>query len=402
MKKAIVLGGAGGMGSVAVEDLVVNSPFEEIVIADANVKEAKEIAKRLADKRISVEQIDITNKGQLYELLKDATVVLNFIGPFYKFGPKVIQVAIETKTHYVDICDDFDAAEAILEMNDEVEQAGITVLTGMGASPGITNILAKMGMQTLDTTEEIDTIWVMGAAETGTAVLYHVFHGGSGTVPGFKNGEKTMIKPFDQSGELQVQFPEPLGEVTVYDIGHPEPVTIPHFYPNLKRVTNKGSLLPVKVIETFKQFAELELSSTEPILLDDQTKVVPRDFSVKFLQSNPHLLQIDEPFGYGGLKVIVKGTLDGEKVSLSYTTVSNESTGESTGIPAATGAELIAAGKINKRGVIAPETIDPALILHALGKRKPLNKNVKSTGMIIEKIYEDGAIETIKAGRDIT
>src|SRR5690606_932507 len=118
-------------------------------------------------------------------LLQGATVVINFVGPFYRFAPLVIRAAIEAKVHYVDICDDFDAAEAILAMDEEVKKAGITVLTGMGTSPGITNILARIGMDELDKTEEIDTIWVMGESETGTAVLYHVFHGGSGLVPGF-------------------------------------------------------------------------------------------------------------------------------------------------------------------------------------------------------------------------
>ncbi len=397
----VVLGGAGGMGSVAVKDLALNGAFDDIVIADANEEAAKQLVSEIGNHNVSVAQIDVSNEAALTQLLEDATVVLNFIGPFYKFGPIVIRAAIKTNTHYVDICDDYDAAEAILAMDHDAKQAGITVLTGMGTSPGITNVFARMGMDELDVTEEIDTIWVMGAAETGTAVLYHVFHGGSGQVPGFAHGQRTMITPFSDSDSLTVKFPKPLGDVTVYDIGHPEPITIPHFFPNVQKVTNKGALLPPKVIETFKNLIQLGFGSEERMTIDNQTKVSPRDFIVKYLQANPDLLEIDNPFGFGGLKVIVKGKKDGETVSYVYTTVSNESTGESTGVPAAFGAELIATGQVSEHGVIAPEVLDPTIVLRALGNRKQLNKSVNSTGIIIEKVLADGSVETIKAGRSI-
>lgn len=398
-----MLGGAGGMGSVAVKDLALNGKFTEIVIADANEAAAQRVASEISNNNVSVSvaQIDITDENALIDLLKDATVVLNFIGPFYELGPIVIRAAIKTNTHYVDICDDYDAAEAILEMDIEAKNAGITVLTGMGTSPGITNVFAKMGMNELDVTEEIDTIWVMGEAETGTAVLYHVFHGGSGLVPGFTQGKPVMIKPFAEESSLTVDFPEPLGRVTVYDIGHPEPITIPHFYPGIKKVTNKGTLLPAKVIETFKSLIQLGFDSIDSIKIDDKTSITPRDFVVRYLQENPDLLEVDNPFGFGGLKVIVKGKKDGKDVSYVYTTVSNESTGESTGIPAAVGAELIATEKITERGVIAPEILDPMVVLNALGNRKRLNQHVKSSGIIIEKVLADGTVEVVKEGRKI-
>ncbi|MFA8440141.1 saccharopine dehydrogenase family protein [Pueribacillus sp. YX66] len=401
MKKIVVLGGAGGMGSVAVKDLTLNGKFDGIVIADANEQAAKQVANEIGSEKVSIAKIDVSDETALVDLLREATVVLNFIGPFYKFGPLVIRAALATKTHYVDICDDYDAAEAILAMDDKAKKAGITVLTGMGTSPGITNVFARMGIDELDVAEEIDTIWVMGEAETGTAVLYHVFHGGSGYIPGFDQGKRTMIQPFGKEGSLTVEFPNPLGRVTVYDIGHPEPITIPHFFPEIRKVTNKGTLLPPKVIETFKSLIQLGFGSEEPIQIDHKIKISPRDFVVKFLQARPDLLDVDHPFGFGGLKVIVKGKKDGENVSYVYTTASNESTGESTGIPAAVGAELIATEKINKRGVIAPEVLDPKVVLKALGNRKRLNQHVKSTGIIIEKVFADGTIETIKAGRTI-
>lgn len=401
LKKVIALGGAGGMGSAAVKDLALNGKFDEIVVADVNMKAAQQVVNETKNEKVSAVQIDISDENALIELLNEASVVINFIGPFYKYGPGVIRAAIKTHTHYVDICDDYDAAETILTMNAEAKKSGITVLTGMGASPGITNVFARMGMDELDVAEEIDTIWVMGGAETGTAVLYHVFHSGSGQVPGFTGGQRTMIQPFSDDNALTVSFPQPIGDVTVYDIGHPEPVTIPYFFPGIKKVTNKGALLPQKVIDTFKRLIQFGFGSVEPIQMNKLIEVSPRDFIVKFLQSNPDLLEVNKPFGFGGLKVIVKGIKDEKKTTYIYTTVSNESTGESTGIPAAACAELIAAGIIDEKGVIAPEVLDPKVVLKALGNRKHLKKHVKSTGLIIEKMSADGTIEVIKEGQPI-
>lgn len=399
MPKIVVLGGAGGMGSEAVKDLSLNNAFSEIIVADADQKGLDRLVTELNNENVSTTKIDVNDFDRLVQLLKQANVVLSFIGPYYEFGPKIIRAAIEAKVHYVDICDDYDAAEAIIKMDKDVKKAGITVLTGMGTSPGITNILARMGMDELDKAEEIDTLWVMGGIETGTAILYHVFHGGSGTVPGFNDGQRKHIHPFTEEGALEVEFPNPLNKVKLYDIGHPEPITIPHFFPEIKKVTNKGAILPKEITNTIINLLNLGFDSTVPIHFDENVTLSARDFIVRYLQHNPDLLSSEESLGYGGLKVIVKGVKNGESVAYVYTTMSNETTGESTGVPAAIGAELLAKGEIPLKGVIAPELIEPAVFFGAMSKRKRVNNNVKGTGLMIEKILEDGSIEVIRGNR---
>lgn len=400
MSKVIVLGGAGGMGAVAVKDLALNERFSEIVIADLDLPAANRVAEEINSDLVSTVSIDVTNRKEMVMLLRDAAIVINFVGPFYKFAPMVIEACMEAKTNYVDICDDYDAAEEILQMDERVKEAGITVLTGMGTSPGITNILAKMGMDQLDETNEIDTIWVMGESETGSAILYHVFHGGTSEVPGYSRGKKTMIKPFQDEGALEVTFPEPLGKVTVYDVGHPEPVTIPHFYPEIEKVTNKGTLLPSKIVDNFRALFDLGFGSTVPIDING-TSISPRDFAVRFLQENPHLLAVGESKGFGGLKVIVKGKKDGKNVGFVYTTVSSDSTAESVAIPAVVGAELITSGKVDQAGVLAPEVLNPEDVFGNLANRKKVNEASIGTGLIMDMILEDGSVLSVKKGRSI-
>src|SRR5690625_4948663 len=129
MPKIVVLGGAGGMGSEAVKDLSLNNAFSEIIVADADQKGLDRLVTELNNENVSTTKIDVNDFDRLVQLLKQANVVLSFIGPYYEFGPKIIRAAIEAKVHYVDICDDYDAAEAIIKMDKDVKKAGITVLT---------------------------------------------------------------------------------------------------------------------------------------------------------------------------------------------------------------------------------------------------------------------------------
>lgn len=400
IRKVVVLGGAGGMGSMAVKDLAIHDHFDEVVVADVNLLAAQQVVEAVNHSKVTAAQIDVTQHDQLTALLQGASIVINFVGPYYKFAPMIIRACMEVKVDYVDICDDYDAAERIIEMDEEVKKAGITVLTGMGTSPGITNILAKMGMDQLDSTEEIDMIWVMGDGETGTAILDHVFHSGTGIVPGYVDGKRIALEPFTEKGAQTVEFPQPLGQVTVYDIGHPEPVTIPYFYPEVKTVTNKGTLMPTKIVETFKMLFTLGFGAKEEMTIKG-VNVSPRDFAIQYLQEHPHLLAMDEPFGFGGLKVIVKGMKNGKKVGFVYTTVSSETTAESVAIPAVVGAELITSGSVTTLGVIAPEVLQPSDVFHALGTRKRVGKPAVNSGLMIEMIHEDGSIETIRSGRAI-
>src|SRR5699024_6414108 len=117
MSKVIVLGGAGGMGSMAVKDLVLHKRFSEIIIADINIEAANQIVQEVNSDLVSTAAVDVTNRKGLVTLLSDASIVINFVGPFYKYAPMIIEACIEAKTNYVDICDDYDAAEDILHMD---------------------------------------------------------------------------------------------------------------------------------------------------------------------------------------------------------------------------------------------------------------------------------------------
>ena len=75
--KIIVLGGAGKMGVLSVEDLVINDRVSEVVLADRDMEMANAIAKHLDSPKLSVRQIDLNDHKALVDLLQDADACVN-------------------------------------------------------------------------------------------------------------------------------------------------------------------------------------------------------------------------------------------------------------------------------------------------------------------------------------
>ena len=81
----------------------------------------------------------------------------------------------------------------MLDFDEQARAAGITAIVGMGASPGISNMLCVKAMKRLDETSELITGWNAASAFQGelegsvdkgdaSAAMEHLVHECSGTV----------------------------------------------------------------------------------------------------------------------------------------------------------------------------------------------------------------------------
>lgn len=378
------------MGSAAVRDLV-NSGVQEVVVADYNLEGAKKVANQYKDQKskVSVQFADANDHDSLVKAMKDADAVASAIGPFYKYGVKVLKAAINAGVNFVDIDDDYDATRDSLELNDRAKRAGVTAIIGLGASPGITNMLAKFGADKLDRVDEIHTLWAVSLGEEegggGPAATDHGFHMLTGKVPTYRDG-KWVDVPAGSEPEIVNFAPEIEGrarEIEVFHVGHAEPVTLPRYIEGVKVVTNKGGLSPSWVNQMFLNLVAFGFSSTKPLEVKG-VSITPRDFTLKLLSAildfaPPETLariveDVRETGAVGGLRVDVKGEKDGNPTRLIYrfgvTRPEMVSMGGSTGIPLSIGAQMLARGEIKAKGVFAPEgCVDPEAFLDQLKKR---------------------------------
>ncbi len=367
--KFCVLGGAGHIGSGIARELyrLCNC---EILIADVNVEKARSVAQEVNGEALKV---DATDSESVKDAVKGCDVVISAVGPYYKFGEVVLKAVIEAGKPFVDVNDDYDATSRCLEFSREAEKAGITAIIGLGATPGITNVLAKYGYEKLDSVDSIDTYWAWTSLDPtmGPAIIAHYFHASDGMIPTYRDGEWVEVQAL--SDPEVVEFPEPLGCIEVYNVGHPEPVTIPR-YMDVKNVTNKGTVWPGIMAELTKYFSMLGFTSLKKVRIGE-SEIAVRDIMVTLTEHLPEIVPMEmivkitqetaNRFGdqfalYGvGIATRVAGESSGERKELFYG-IAEPSAVKATALPAALGALMIAEGKIDRAGVYAPEGIVPA------------------------------------------
>ena len=202
--KILVLG-YGNTGSVIARDLASTSEAN-IVVADKRALKTKQLADEIGSEKVTAEQVDVTDHNELTKLLrKDFNVVVN--STFYEFNVNVMNAAIESGVHYLDLGGLYHVTLKQLELDDEAKKAGITAILGCGCAPGITNILAMHGANKLD---KVDSVYMYSGTAvfkkmTGVKVAYAVptlLDELTMNAHSYKNGKIMEVSPFSEEETL--------------------------------------------------------------------------------------------------------------------------------------------------------------------------------------------------------
>ncbi len=345
--KVISLGGAGAMGRYAVKDMASQANVEKLTIADHNVAEAQNLAGSLGDKCDAV-QIDANDHARMVEAIRGYDIALGSIGPFYKYEARVVRACIDAGVNYVSICDDYDACAAALEMDEEAKAAGLTMISGCGWTPGITNVLARKGSAEFDDVEEIAVAWGAHAGDTeGKAVTLHTIHILTDVVPSFQDGRTVWVEA--GTGKERLRFPDPVGDIYVYHVGHPEPVTIPRYF-NVGTVTLKGGLVEEYLTQLGRIVNKLHLTRS----------VRQKDILGAIVNAAlPYLEKIGVPPEMGSAcRVDITGKKNGHWQHIALGAAAHMDL--LTGLPLSIAGQMIAEGKVAEKGVMGPEAaLDP-------------------------------------------
>ena len=373
MSNFLVLGGAGDMGSAVVRDLVF-SKVESVEIGDFNKGGTNILVRELKNSRTDVKGlfVDASKKKELVEAISRSDIVINAVGPFYKFESMIVDAAIEAGRDYVDICDDYDATLQVMKKEKEIKRGKSRILIGMGWTPGITNVLSRAGYEELDSTSDINIGWRGSAADSsGIAVISHVFHAVTGDVPMYLDGKLEYVPA--RQFKREIEFPEPISKLETYFVGHPEPITIPRFLKGVRNVTLRGALVPDWQNHLVSQFADIGLTEDKVIRVGN-LEVSSRDFLASFVH------QTMEQFKSGGAEVSgfwveVVGMKRGKKTVIEYSGADKMQ--KLTGWSASIGAQQIIKNKNLRPGLYAPEgAIDPASFLQQLKVRNVAVKKI--------------------------
>jgi len=359
--RALIIGGVGGMGQGVARDLVKQEHVSDVVLADLYPDQERLSARLRESEKTTLVKMDVNDHDAMVNAFRDVNVVINTAGPFYKTAVPVAKAAVAAKVNYIDICDDYEGTEILFnsEIDRLAKEAGITVLTGMGSDPGTNNVLVKWFADRLDEVDDIYLYWVVSIAELAGAAWDHSLHMTLGKIPQFINGELVYVE--GGTDVVAEQFLEPLGTCHVRYVGHPQPLTLPKYIKGVKNVIIKGALIPLWVDELIKEQKDTGFLNTEPIHIKG-VEVTPYDMALKLWETIP--VGRDNGPQSSGLKVIVKGTRNGDAVTYTADMVGRMAPG--TGLPASIAALMMNAGDVAEKGVVAPEgCIDPDKFLAA-------------------------------------
>ena len=356
----IMVLGCGEMGSGVVKQLVKYSDAN-ITAADIDIKKAEELVAKFSSNRVSAQFIDINDHDSLVKSIKDASpdVVASTVGPFYQNAGKVYRGCIDAGVNCVDICDDIAGAKEALSLHEEAKRAGITIISGLGDSPGLTNIIVKYCADKMDHVDDVNILWIAPLSNIGVAQFEH------GIYCFAYPHQYVDGKLLAMGGKVTADFPPPIGKIELLYCDHPEPYTIPIYTKGVKNVRCAGAVWP-KTPVPIEDIAGFGAVLTQPIEIEG-IKITPiRFLASMFLEMlNEWKKKWEEEgteYNLGGTRIEVKGEKGGIGTEYVFSGIGQGMS--STPRTLATVAKMVSKGDIKMKGAYAPEgCIDTELFI---------------------------------------
>ena len=373
MRIAIV--GAGAMGLRVAEELLASSAELELLAVDASRESLSKFEDALANDRVKLALEDATEIEHLAAALRGSNVVVN--SAQYDVNVLVMKAALKAGTNYVDLGGMFHETRRQLKLHDEFYSAGLTAVVGMGAAPGITNILAAHACVDLEQVESVEASFGASVEDLPDASQFVPPYSLRTIMQEFLEESVQFINGSHQSqppmsGKRVINFPQPIGELDCIYTLHSEPATLPNYLAS-KGVRNVMWRLglPATLTGAIRAFASAGLGASEPIEYHG-VEIVPIDFLLASIDA--HMRNSDSPklpyTATGCLRVEVKGVTssEGQRTTVvtcqrSVTGLVPDMAGVITGVPCAIAALMLADGRAGNPGVHAPESAIPPSIM---------------------------------------
>jgi lysine 6-dehydrogenase len=378
MSRFLVLG-AGKMGLVLAKDLIESSSRNIVTLADISSLQLKKAEKFIKSRRLKTVQMDVEDKKQVEEIFDGHDVVLAAL--LHKHSLLAFDASVRKGIHFVDLVGEKPAER--LQYDREARKKRITLISGLGVSPGITNVCVGRAAHLLDETEKA-MIYVGGNPIHPTPPLHYRIVYAVDSVLSFyqrpvqilKKGKIKKVRPL--SGIESVSFASfPEMECFYTDGLHSLLRTMKGRIKDElfeKTIRHKGHAQGVKTLK------ECGLFSARPVHIG-QEQVIPRKFLGALLDSK---MKLGKEKDVTLLRVIVSGrklkkpiTHVFEMVDFFDSKRNYTSMAKTTTFPASIAAQMIASGRIRRRGSLFPEDVFHAELYN------PFINELKKRGVLV-------------------
>lgn len=384
----VLIIGAGAAGSVVAKKCAMNNDvFTGIHLASRTLSKCEANQKWIKEKLgvdIAVSALDADNVAETVALIHKIKpdLVINMALPYQDLA--IMDACLETKVNYMDTANYEPIDEAKFEYKwqwayqDKFKEAGITAILGCGFDPGQTNIYCAYAQKNLfDEIHEIDIV-DCNAGDHGQAFatnfnpeinLREVTQNGKY----WENGQWVETHPLEF--RKMINYPE-VGDKASYLLYHEELESLCQNIKGLKRI-RFWMTFGDEYIKHMEVLQNVGMTRIDPVIHNGQ-EIVPIQFLKTLLPEPSSLAE-----GYTGktsIGCIMSGVKDGHaKTHFIYNVCDHAKTHDevnaqavsyTTGVPAVTGAIMMAKGLWNPgAGVFNVEQLDPNPFMEEVAKQ---------------------------------
>ena len=301
----LLVGATGAMGRRAATELIRTGDLERLTIAARNRGSLDNLAGLLRGSvDVRVDECDLLAED-LTAHFAGHDVVLSAAGPGYLLEDRCVEAAIAAGVDYISLNDDLDPAQSAAARDQEARSRGVTIVSGAGMAPGISNLLVALAARRLDEVQEVEISVGASSADSGGPATELHFLAMLGAGHFAESREARSPHP--------VYFPDPVGWVETFGVEHPEELALRAAHPSLQAFRFRVGLVEKAVMDTVRAGAAAGLGSSER----------GRRVLLKAARPLRPLLQAMSPGSspWTALRVDVRGTKGSRTSTVSYAVV---------------------------------------------------------------------------------
>ncbi|HEY4179973.1 MAG TPA: saccharopine dehydrogenase family protein [Kofleriaceae bacterium] len=388
MTKVLIIGAGGVGGVVAHKAAMEKQVFSDVMLASRRIEPVQKLAaeiEQMHGRKLQTAKVDADNVPELTALLKEyqPKLVINVALPYQDLH--IMDACLAAGVDYLDTANYEPLDVAKFEYSwqwayqERFAKAGRMALLGSGFDPGVTNVFCAYVMKHhLDTVENIDIVDCNGGSH-GKAFATN-FN------PEINIREITARGRFWENGEWKET--DPLSVSRMFDYpGVGERKSFLLYHEELESLAKNYAPKGLKRIRFWMTFGEsylkhLEVMQNIGITRIDEVefegkKIVPMKF-LRALLPDPASLAKNYT-GKTSIGCLCEGMKDGKKKRVfiynicdhaeTYKEVRAQAVSYTTGVPAVTGAVMMATGAWSGHGVFNMEQMDPDPFLADVAKR---------------------------------
>ncbi|MCM2472381.1 hypothetical protein HGO38_02690 [Rhizobium sp. CG5] len=229
-----LLGGAGFMGAGIVRDLVSDRATVDITairVCDASRDKMEALKDELGDARLKLIDLDVTDAAALAAVITGADICINCVPTLLGFQMAIFEAALAARVAYIDLGGLGTFTVKQLAEHERFKAAGVTAVIGVGADPGMSNVICRAVADELDEIDKINLYWaaelvgdenpVLVPPYSVSTVLAEYAHESTQ----FYGGKHVTCPPM--SGSEFLDLPEPWGRCEFMHSPHSEQLTVP-------------------------------------------------------------------------------------------------------------------------------------------------------------------------------